>query len=204
MYLLSKKKRLFDVATAAALLLVTLPVFIVLCCVIYLGGKQPIYSHYRVGLNGRVFKCFKFRTMVKDSQDVLESYLRQNPAAKKEWEENRKLVRDPRVTSVGRVLRRTSIDELPQLFNILLGQMSVVGPRPVTKEELSKYGNAVSSYLACKPGVAGLWQARGRGAVTYSRRVAHDVVYKKNASFCFDCRIIWETLICVFTGRGSV
>jgi exopolysaccharide production protein ExoY len=147
-----------------------------------------------VGFGGKRFACFKFRTMVHDSQHCLSDYLASNPEANKEWEASHKLQFDPRVTAIGAILRKTSLDELPQLFNVLMGDMSIVGPRPVTEEELFKYSNSAGAYLSCRPGITGLWQVSGRSGTTYSKRVACDSYYAANWSMTLDLKILLVTL----------
>jgi exopolysaccharide production protein ExoY len=147
-----------------------------------------------VGFGGKRFACFKFRTMVHDSQHCLSDYLASNPEANKEWEATHKLQVDPRVTAIGAILRKTSLDELPQLFNVLMGDMSIVGPRPVTEEELLKYSNSAGAYLSCRPGITGLWQVSGRSGTTYSKRVACDSYYAANWTMTLDLKILLVTL----------
>lgn len=165
----------------------------------------PIFfAHERIGKNGKPFLCYKFRSMIINSQDMLEKYLADNPDAKEEWERNFKLKDDPRVTPIGKVLRRTSLDELPQIFNVLRGEMSLVGPRPVVEEELDKYyGEKAKLYCTVKPGITGLWQVSGRSDTTYDERVAMDVEYIKNRTLWGDIVILWKTIGVVLMKKGA-
>lgn len=165
----------------------------------------PIFfAHERIGKNGKPFPCYKFRSMVVNSKSMLEEYLKNNPEAKEEWERDFKLKDDPRVTPIGKVLRRTSLDELPQIFNVLRGEMSLVGPRPVIQEELDKYYGDVSKlYCQVKPGITGLWQVSGRSDTTYAERVAMDEEYIKNRTFLGDIIILWKTVAVVLLKKGA-
>lgn len=188
-------KRIIDIilASSGIILLAPLLTLCFLACLLSSPGPA-VFRHQRVGFRGKLFDCFKFRTMVSDSEDRLRAYLASNPAAAAEWSATRKLQFDPRVTVIGAILRRTSLDELPQLFNVLLGDMSMVGPRPVTEEELSKYSINARAYLACRPGITGLWQVSGRSRTTYSKRVACDTFYASNWSMALDLKIMIVTI----------
>lgn len=166
-------------------------------------GGSIVYGHRRIGRDGTVFRCLKFRTMVVNGDQALADHLARNPHLRAEWEATRKLQDDPRVTRVGAVLRKLSLDELPQLFNILRGDMSIVGPRPVVKDELELYGSAADYYLQTRPGLTGLWQVSGRNDVSYNARVAFDRHYVENWSFAFDLKIIAKTVPAVLSSRGS-
>jgi exopolysaccharide production protein ExoY len=169
-----------------------------------LSDRGPVfYGHRRIGHNGKTFRCLKFRTMVVDGDRVLKAYLQANPRAMDEWRTTRKLQDDPRVTLVGAVLRKLSLDELPQLINIIRGEMSVVGPRPVVEDELELYENAAIYYLQSRPGLTGLWQVSGRNDVSYASRVAFDTHYVKNWSLSSDVVIIAKTIPAVCLSRGS-
>ncbi|WP_265519664.1 sugar transferase [Nitratireductor luteus] len=197
-------KRGFDIAAALVAILLLSPLLIMLALLIRLSdGGCVFYAHPRIGRHGSTFKCIKFRTMVENGSTVLAAHLSQNPAALAEWNATRKLQRDPRVTRVGMVLRKLSLDELPQLFNVLRGEMSFVGPRPVVHEELDLYGAAVIYYLQARPGITGLWQISGRNDVSYARRVDFDRYYVENWSFVSDLLIIIKTLPAVISSRGS-
>lgn len=197
-------KRAFDIAGAAAGLVVLSPLFILIALLVKLSdGGSVFYGHRRIGRGGRVFRCLKFRTMVPDGDAVMASHFRDNPDAKAEWEATRKLKDDPRVTRVGGVLRKLSLDELPQIVNILLGDMSIVGPRPVVRDELDYYGKSAVFYLTSRPGLTGLWQVSGRNDVSYDSRVAFDRHYVENWSLGQDIRIILKTVPAVCMSRGS-
>lgn len=163
-----------------------------------------LFAHTRIGKDGRPFPCYKFRSMVLNSQEMLEKHLAENPAAKAEWEREYKLKDDPRITPIGRVLRRSSLDELPQIFNVLRGEMSLVGPRPVVQEELDKYyGDATEIYCSVKPGITGLWQVSGRSDIDYPERVAMDVEYIRTRSMWKDIVILYKTFDAVVNKKGA-
>jgi lipopolysaccharide/colanic/teichoic acid biosynthesis glycosyltransferase len=162
-----------------------------------------IYRHRRIGYGGREFSCFKFRTMIADSENILKSLLETDAIAREEWERDRKLKNDPRITPLGAMLRAWSADELPQLFNVLLGDMSLVGPRPVTADELGRYGDQISLYLSMRPGLTGPWQVSGRSDRSYEERVALDVDYTKNWRLSTDLLILLRTLRVVIHRKGS-
>jgi exopolysaccharide production protein ExoY len=153
-----------------------------------------LFRHKRVGFNGKHFDCLKFRTMVTDAPERLQRLLKSDPLAASEWAANRKLKDDPRVTAIGAILRKSSLDELPQLFIVLKGEMSIVGPRPVTDEELQRYTTSMGAYLACRPGITGLWQVSGRSSTTYDKRVACDAFYARNWSMALDAKIVIVTI----------
>lgn len=191
-------KRGFDLVAAGALLLLTAPLLAVLALRVKLADGGPVlFAHVRVGRHGRLFRCYKFRTMVANSAEVLAELLASDPAARAAWERDRKLKDDPRVTPIGRFLRKTSLDELPQLWNILKGEMSLVGPRPVVPDELARYGAAKLYYLQVRPGLTGLWQISGRNDVDYERRVALDTWYVRNWTLWYDVLILFRTLLVV-------
>ncbi|MBY0227578.1 MAG: sugar transferase [Hyphomicrobium sp.] len=188
-------KRCADVLLSSATLALLLPTFLIIAALIKLTSAGPIFfGHTRIGFGGRPFRCYKFRTMVRDSDTVLTELLSRSPAAAQEWALHRKLVDDPRVTAVGRFLRKSSLDELPQLFNIFIGDMSCVGPRPVTQNELHRYGRTINDYVRARPGLTGLWQVSGRNSVRYGRRVALDRVYVRHWSPLLDLAIILRTI----------
>jgi exopolysaccharide production protein ExoY len=166
-------------------------------------GGPVVITHHRVGKGGKPFPCFKFRTMVTNGDEVLERHLHKYPELRAEWAANRKLVEDPRVTVFGRSLRRNSIDELPQLFNILRGDMSFVGPRPITQSEIEFYGSYLSDYIAVRPGLTGLWQVSGRSEISYKQRVEIDVRYIAERSLIGDFIIMAKTVPAVLNSRGS-
>lgn len=197
-------KRLFDVAAAAAALLSLVVVFALVAVWIKASDRGPVFfRHPRIGRGGRRFDCLKFRTMRIDGDAVLEAHFAAHPWARAEWAASQKLRHDPRVTAVGRVLRASSIDELPQLINILRGDMSVVGPRPIVQAEMPRYGNRIGAYLSVRPGLTGLWQVSGRSDVDYDRRVALDCDYVARRSLSLDLVIILRTLPVVLAARGA-
>lgn len=190
-----RPKRMADVAVAATALVLALPLMLAVALLIRLTGKGPVvFFHQRIGFNGRMFRCYKFRTMVIDAEERLETYLAGDPQAADEWRRARKLKRDPRLTVLGGLLRKSSLDELPQLFNILRGDMSCVGPRPVVAEELHRYGPVANDYLRTRPGLTGLWQVTGRDAVDYAGRVLLDAQYVRNWSMRADFAILLRTV----------
>ncbi len=193
-----RPKRLADLLIAASALLLAAPIMLIVALLIRLTtGGPALYSHSRVGFRGKPFACYKFRTMVQNSDEVLRAHLARDPEAARQWAERRKLQRDPRITFLGMLLRKSSIDELPQLFNILKGEMSCVGPRPVVAEELSRYGDQVCDYLATRPGLTGLWQVTGRSSTDYLSRVALDSQYVRNWSLRADVVILARTVFAV-------
>jgi undecaprenyl-phosphate galactose phosphotransferase len=197
------EKRLFDVLVSAALIVVLLPVMAVLGVLVRLDGGPALFRHQRMGRGGRPFGCLKFRTMVPDSEAMLARVLAQDAEMRLEWEQTRKLRRDPRVTPVGRFLRKTSLDELPQLFNVLRGDMGLVGPRPVVASELDRYGRSARRYTAVRPGITGLWQVSGRSDTDYGRRVALDAYYVREQSLQLDFLILLRTVRVVLRGSGA-
>lgn len=195
-------KRAFDFIVSLLLAIITLPFFIVIAIVIKLDTKGPIFFiHNRVGKRGKRLPLLKFRTMVDGAEDMIKDF---SPEQKKEWEENYKLEHDPRITKVGRFLRKTSIDELPQLYNILIGQLSFVGPRPVTTDELEKYGDNKSRVLSVVPGLTGWWACNGRSNVSYEERMQLELYYVEHASIGLDIKIMFKTVGVVFTHEGAV
>ena len=197
-------KRAVDVLVAGLLLLALLPVLLLIAAAVATTRGPLLYGHRRVGRGGREFGCLKFRTMVPDADAALERVLAADPAARREWAATRKLRRDPRVTAVGRVLRATSLDELPQLFNVLGGSMSLVGPRPVVREELDEhYGPAATYYAVVRPGITGLWQVSGRSDTSYAERVRLDVEYVRTCSAQLDMRILLRTVQVVLRRGGA-
>ncbi|SFJ37260.1 sugar transferase [Jannaschia pohangensis] len=189
----SPLKRAFDVAFAIVLLPILVPVIAVLYILTRLDGGPGFFGHRRIGKDGAEFRCWKIRSMVVDAKSALAKHLAENPDAAAEWARDFKLADDPRITPLGRFLRRTSLDELPQIWNVLCGEMSFVGPRPVTAEELGKYRTYKHCYLSVKPGITGVWQVSGRGEVDYDTRVAMDVAYFRNHNLLNDISIIART-----------
>ena len=188
-------KRIIDIVIALSGIVLLAPLLIICFIATVVTSPGPaLFRHRRVGFNGRNFDCLKFRTMVTDAPERLRQLLESNPIAAAEWAANRKLRYDPRITAIGAILRKSSLDELPQLFNVLRGEMSIVGPRPVTEEELVRYSSSVGAYLACRPGITGLWQISGRSTTTYSKRVACDTFYACNWSIALDAKILIVTI----------
>jgi Undecaprenyl-phosphate galactose phosphotransferase WbaP len=195
-------KRAFDVVVAGAMLIILGIPMAVVAGAVALDGGSPLFSHRRVGREGKTFGCLKFRSMRVDAEARLDEYLAGNPEALALWETSRKLPSDPRVTRIGRLIRKTSIDELPQLVNVIVGHMSLVGPRPITESELDNYGDARQLYTSVKPGLTGMWQVSGRSDLTYARRVALDTWYVENWSPWHDIAILSKT-VPVVLGRGG-
>jgi lipopolysaccharide/colanic/teichoic acid biosynthesis glycosyltransferase len=167
-------------------------------------SRGPVlFGHRRLGHGGRSFKCFKFRTMVSNSNEVLQDLLARDPAAREEWNASHKLRTDPRITSFGRFLRKSSLDELPQLFNVLLGDMSLVGPRPIVTDEIARYRQYYTDYARARPGMTGLWQVSGRSNCDYDQRVQYDVTYVRDWSIAGDITILLRTIKVVFAREGS-
>lgn len=194
----------FDFVSAICALIILLPLFIpIACAMLILQGRPILIRHRRIGRHGRPFGCFKFRTMVVNSDEVLEHHLAANPEARSEWAGTHKLKADPRITPLGRVMRASSVDELPQFLNVLMGQMSLVGPRPIVEAEIVKYGHVISKYCKVKPGITGSWQVNGRNDTSYSRRVELDDDYVTNWSFWGDIVILLRTIPAVLMSKGS-
>jgi lipopolysaccharide/colanic/teichoic acid biosynthesis glycosyltransferase len=192
-------------ATVAILILLfctPLLVLVALSIFVYDGGPV-LFAHRRIGRDGRTFRCLKFRSMAVDAEARLERLLATDAAARREWQADHKLRSDPRITPVGGFLRKTSLDELPQLFNVLRGEMSLVGPRPVVQDEARRYGRRFAHYCAVRPGITGLWQVSGRNDVSYGRRVALDVLYTRHKSLRLDLSILLRTVPAVLLRSGS-
>lgn len=196
-------KRCFDIFGASLAIVILSPLILAIVAFAYASGGSALFMHRRVGEGGRFFNCIKFRTMVPNADEVLQNLLNSNREIKEEWLRDHKLRDDPRVTRLGRFLRRTSLDELPQLWNVLRGEMSLVGPRPVVPEELRRYGNKVTTFLSARPGITGLWQISGRNDTDYRRRVALDVCYVRSRSLLLDVIILAKTLPAVFARNGA-
>lgn len=196
-------KRTMDIIGSILIVIGLSPVLLTLYFAIKKDGGNAIYGHPRIGRNGKTFKCLKFRSMVVNSKEVLEELLKNSPEARAEWEKDFKLKNDPRITKIGAFIRKTSLDELPQLFNVLKGEMSLVGPRPIVKEELERYEEDVDYYLMAKPGMTGLWQVSGRNDVDYDTRVYFDAWYVKNWSLWNDIAILFKTINVVLNRNGA-
>ncbi|WP_321791646.1 sugar transferase [Burkholderia pyrrocinia] len=196
-------KRSFDLVGASLLLVVLAPALLGIVWAVRRDGGPAIFGHERVGRNGRPFKCLKFRSMVTNADAVLKALLERDPDARAEWDREFKLKNDVRITPIGRFLRKTSLDELPQLVNVLKGDMSLVGPRPIVEAELERYGADVRYYLMAKPGMTGLWQVSGRNDTDYSTRVSLDVSYVREWSLRRDIGILFRTINVVLRGSGA-
>lgn len=197
-------KRVFDLLASIIISILISPLLLAIICAIGFFDKGPIFfSQDRIGFGGKIFRCYKFRTMLENSQSILDDYLFNNPEAQKQWRENCKLQNDPRVTVVGKLLRKTSMDELPQLLNVIKGEMSLVGPRPLLVNELEKYGQYINDYYSVLPGITGYWQISGRSSVSFNRRAQLDSWYMRNWSFWLDIVILLKTIRVVLTGKGA-
>lgn len=195
-------KRALDIVCSLLAIILFSWLFIILFAVIRLTSKGPaIFVHKRVGKNGKEIGIYKFRSMVMNAEEMIKDF---TPEQKAEFEKNFKLENDPRITKVGKFIRKTSLDELPQLFNILKGDLSIVGPRPITEAETEFFGNYKDLLLSVKPGLTGFWAASGRSNVAYSRRRAMEIYYVKNRSFLLDIKIIFKTVLSVFKSEGAV
>ena len=187
-------KKLSDLIFSSLILIICIPLFFIIAILIKLSSRGPIFFlQERIGKNNVKFKCIKFRTMYPEAKDILENLLIKDKKLKLEFEENHKLKNDPRITTIGKFLRKTSLDELPQFINVLKDEMSIVGPRPIVKEEKKRYGKNLKKFLSIKPGITGLWQVSGRNNLSYKRRVQLDLNYIKNFNFLMDIRIIIRT-----------
>ena len=196
-------KRTMDMVGSLAIITLLSPVLLYLYFSVKKDGGNAIYGHPRIGRNGKTFNCLKFRSMVVNSKEVLDELLRTDPEARAEWEKDFKLKNDPRITKIGAFIRKTSLDELPQLFNVLKGEMSLVGPRPIVADELERYQDDVEYYLMAKPGMTGLWQVSGRNDVDYNTRVYFDSWYVKNWSLWNDIAILFKTVNVVLKRDGA-
>ena len=194
-------KRGLDIIIGSIGFIVCLPIFVIIAILIKLDSKGPVFfKHTRVGKKNKELKIYKFRTMVNNAEDLIKKF---TPEQKKEFEENFKLENDPRITKIGKILRKTSLDELPQIINILKGEMSIIGPRPIIQSELEKYGNNKIKFLSVSPGLTGYWAANGRSDVSYDERIAMELYYIENRSLMLDFKIFFKTIGSVFSGRGA-
>ena len=197
-------KRIFDIVATVCGGLLILPILAIVAVLIYLDSPGPIvFGHKRVGQGGKEFPCYKFRSMVPNAQEALEVYLKENPTAREEWERDFKLKDDPRVTRIGKFLRKTSLDELPQLWNVLVGDMSLVGPRPIVRDEIVKYGDYINDFYLVPPGITGVWQVSGRSDTTYEERVLMDSWYVHNWSVWIDIVYLLKTVLAVVKSKGA-
>ncbi|GBR04184.1 hypothetical protein GLI01_19060 [Gluconacetobacter liquefaciens] len=197
------RKRVMDVMIAAAMLFFAMPAMLAIVVLVRRDGGAALFGHNRIGENGRIFRCLKFRSMVANADDVLKELLERDEAAREEWASTQKLRHDPRITRLGRFLRATSLDELPQLLNVLRGDMSLVGPRPIVQAEVERYGENITYYYATRPGLTGLWQVSGRSNTSYARRVALDSAYVRHWTFWKDVLILLKTIPAVLRHDGA-
>jgi exopolysaccharide production protein ExoY len=197
-------KRIIDVLIVCAMLPCLIPLFLIAALVVRASSPGPLlYSQKRLGRFGREFRLWKFRSMYVNADEILRNHLEANSDARREWAECRKFKNDPRVTTLGKFLRKTSLDELPQLLNVLAGSMSLVGPRPIVAEERVRYGGAYFFYTSAKPGLSGLWQVSGRSDLSYDQRVALDEQYVRSWSVVRDIKILWQTASAVWHSKGA-
>ena len=188
-------KRFIDFVFSFLLIILLFPLFLIIGILIKLNSKGSIiYIQRRIGKNNTPFSCYKFRTMKSESKYILKKLLIQNPQFKNEFEKKRKLINDPRITNIGKFLRFTSLDELPQIYNVLIGDMSFIGPRPIVKSEIKKYGKDFKKAFSMKPGISGLWQVSGRNNLSYIKRVNLDIFYARNINFLLDLKIFIKTI----------
>ena len=196
-------KRLFDILVSGLSLIIFSPIYLLIVILIRIDSKgKAFYKHKRIGKQGEPIYLYKFRSMYSDSEERLEKMLK-DPEIRKEWEENFKLENDPRITKVGKMLRRTSLDELPQLINILRGEMSIVGPRPVIESEIEKYGEEKEKFLSVIPGLTGWWACNGRSCTSYEDRKKLELYYVEHRSISLDLKIMFKTFISVIKGNGA-
>jgi exopolysaccharide production protein ExoY len=199
-----KLKRVFDIILSSLILIMLSPLFIIVAILVKLADPGPImFCHTRVGYGGRRFQCLKFRSMVADADRLLRNLLELDPEARREWDRAQKLTNDPRITPIGKFLRQSSLDELPQLINVMRGEMSLVGPRPVAPSETKRYGDKLHLYLKARPGLTGIWQVSGRSNCVYNQRIEMDADYVTNWRFSKDVAILLRTPGAVFARRGS-
>ncbi len=194
-------KRFIDIIISTIGLIVCIPIFIIIGIAIKIDSKGPVFfKHKRIGKHGKKLEIYKFRTMIENAEEAMKNFTEEQ---KKEFAENFKLENDPRVTRVGKILRKTSLDELPQIINILKGEMSIIGPRPVVRSELEKYGSNQDKFLSVAPGLTGYWAANGRSDVSYEERMALELYYVNNRSLILDMKIFFKTIGSVLKGRGA-
>lgn len=195
-------KRITDIIGGIIGLILLSPVFLILAICIKIDSKGPvIFAHKRIGKNGKEFNMYKFRSMYKNAEEMIENF---NEEQKIEWQENFKLENDPRITKVGKFLRKTSLDELPQIVNIIKGDLSIIGPRPIVDEELKKYGDNKEKFLSITPGLTGYWQANGRSNTTYEERMQMELYYIDNQSLLLDIKIFFKTIVSVIKKEGAM
>lgn len=197
-----KIKRVIDVILASVALILLSPLFAIIAIAIKIDSKGPVFfAHKRIGKNGKIIKLYKFRSMVINAEELIKSF---TPEQMKEYKENYKLTNDPRITKVGKFLRKTSLDELPQLINIINGDLSIIGPRPVVADELEKYGVNKDKFLSVTPGLTGYWAANGRSNTTYEQRMEMELYYIDNLSLKMDIKVFFKTILSVFKKEGAI
>lgn len=195
-------KRIMDVILSSIALVVLSPIFAIIALAIKLESKGPVFfKHTRIGKDGKIIKIYKFRSMVENAEDLIKKF---TPEQMKEYKENYKLTDDPRITKVGKILRKTSLDELPQLINIIKGELSIIGPRPVVQKELEKYGPNAQKFLSVTPGLTGYWAANGRSCTSYEERMEMELFYVDNLSFKLDLKIFFKTIEAVIKREGAM
>ena len=195
-------KRIADVILSSIGLVILSPLFLILGILVKLDSKGPVFfAHTRIGKDGKKFKMYKFRTMYENAEEMIKEF---TPEQMKEWKENYKLTNDPRITKIGKFLRKTSLDELPQIINIIKGDLSIIGPRPVIEPELEKYGVNKEKFLSVTPGLTGYWQANGRSSTTYEERMEMELYYIDNQSLKLDIKIFFKTIISVLKKEGAI
>ncbi len=200
----SFSKRLFDIIFSSAVLIIFSPLYLAIMIGIRLSSPgSPLFIQPRLGAGGKVFKCYKFRTMYSDAEKRLRTLLAENPELKAEWEENQKLKNDPRIFSLGKTLRRTSLDELPQFWNVLMGDLSVVGPRPYMITQRKALGEQLYTILSVKPGITGLWQTSGRSHTNFQQRISLDASYVEIHSFFFDLFLVFKTIVQMLFSKNA-
>ena len=197
-----KVKRVIDVILASIALILLSPLFAIIAIAIKIDSKGPVFfAHKRIGKNGKIIKLYKFRSMVINAEELIKSF---TPEQMKEYKENYKLTNDPRITKVGKFLRKTSLDELPQLINIINGDLSIIGPRPVIADELEKYGTNKDKFLSVTPGLTGYWAANGRSNTTYEQRMEMELYYIDNLSLKMDIKVFFKTILSVVKKEGAI
>ena len=197
-----KIKRVIDVILASVALILLSPLFAIIAIAIKIDSKGPVFfAHKRIGKNGKIIKLYKFRSMVINAEELIKSF---TPEQMKEYKENYKLINDPRITKVGKFLRKTSLDELPQLINIINGDLSIIGPRPVIADELEKYGTNKDKFLSVTPGLTGYWAANGRSNTTYEQRMEMELYYIDNLSLKMDIKVFFKTILSVVKKEGAI
>ncbi len=195
-------KRIIDVVLSTIALIILSPIFLIFALAIKLESKGPVFfKHTRIGKNGKIIKIYKFRSMVENAEELIQKF---TPEQMKEYKENYKLTNDPRITKVGKFLRKTSLDELPQLINIIKGELSIIGPRPVIQEELEKYGPDAQKFLSVTPGLTGYWAANGRSCTSYEERMKMELYYVDNISLKMDIKVFFKTIEAVVKGKGAI